>query len=213
MRVVPGWVDLARFRVVNDRLAARRRLGWPIDRPVLLCLRRFVPRMGLDRFLRALALLRSTGRSLLAVLAGDGPLRGALRAQARSLNLSDSTEFPGAVEDDQLRAMYGAADAFVLPTAELECFGLIAIEAMACGTPVLATPVGAIPEILNGIEPRWLASDASAEALAGVLSDFLGGRLPVHSPGALRAYVRDHYSDAVRLPELVGALLEPEVSA
>lgn len=192
--VIPGWVDLNRFNVLADRQAAKRRLGWPTQRPVLFTLRRLVPRMGLDRLLRAARLMRSAGYDFHLVIGGSGPEREALLALRGALGLEATVHFAGHVSEETLPLMYGAADAFVLPTTALECFGLIALEALACGTPVLATPVGAIPEIVAKAEPRWLAADASAEALARLLRAFLDGHLPAPAPAALRQVVCQDYA-------------------
>jgi glycosyltransferase involved in cell wall biosynthesis len=215
VRVVPGWVDLARFRVIGDRVAAKRELGWPDDRPVLFSVRRFVPRMGLDALVDAAARLRAAGRDFLLVIGGDGPLRPALVARAAQLRLGESVRLPGRIPDHLLPVMYGAADAFVLPSAELECFGLIALEALACGRPVLATPVAAIPELLGGLEPAWLSETADADGLSALIGDYLGGRLPSRDPLALRAFVERSYSaDRViaELAELATGLPSPSVS-
>jgi glycosyltransferase involved in cell wall biosynthesis len=157
VRVIPGWADLERFRIVSDRAAARAQLEWPVDVPVLFTVRRLVPRMGLDRLIQAMPRIGADGRPCLLVIAGEGPLRGALQGLARNLHLESSVQFSGRVDETTLSTMYGAADAFVLPTRALECFGLIAIEALASGVPVLATPTGAIPEILNA---GWPATRA-----------------------------------------------------
>jgi glycosyltransferase involved in cell wall biosynthesis len=109
--------------------------------------------------------------------------------------------------------MYAAADAFVLPTAELECFGLIVLEALACGRPVLATPVGAIPEVMGRFERGWLAQDNSADAVAQLLRDFLAGALPSHDPAALREIVAQHYSRQQALECLVAVVLGRNLDA
>jgi glycosyltransferase involved in cell wall biosynthesis len=103
--------------------------------------------------------------------------------------------------------MYGACDAFVLPTAELECFGLIALEALACGRPVLATPVAAIPEVVSNFEKAWLASSAEEGAIADLLHAYLSGRLPVHSPAALRSRTQELYAQNIRLRQFATAVL------
>ncbi len=95
-----------------------------------------------------------------------------------AIRLARSVRFEGRVSDEVLPQMYAAADAFILPTAELGCFGLIALEAFASGRPVFATRVGAISEVVGAVEPRWLAEDGSVEALTRLLSDWLAGRLP-----------------------------------
>ena len=201
--VVPGWVDMRRFAIVADRAASKSALGWPTDVPVLFTLRRFVPRMGLDRFLRALKLVQEAGFRFYAVIAGEGRLREGLEGLMRELGLAERVSFPGRIPDALLPTMYAAADAFVLPTVELECFGLIALESLACGRPVLATPIGAIPEVVGRFEPRWLARDATADSLAQHLIRFLDGQLPGHEPQALRATVERWYSRETVLKRLV----------
>jgi glycosyltransferase involved in cell wall biosynthesis len=211
VRVVPGWVDLSRFQILEDRIAAKRSLSWPTDRPVLFCLRRFVPRMGLDVLIDAAGRLAASSQPFFLVLAGDGELRQGLMARALSLGLAGRVLFPGLIPDHQLPAMYGAADALVLPTTALECFGLIAIEALACGRPVLATPVGAIPEVLGRLELGWIARDASSDGLTLLIRTFLDGDLPAHLPEFLRTFVARNYSIDDRLPELTRlAMGEPQ---
>ncbi|MBZ5534088.1 MAG: glycosyltransferase family 4 protein [Acidobacteriia bacterium] len=204
VRVFPGWVDLDEFRIIEDRDAAKKSLGWPLDVPVLFTLRRLVPRMGLDRLLRAVRRLRDQGQAMQVIVGGDGPLREELQQLAISLELGDSVRFVGRVPAAELPMMYGACDAFVLPTAELECFGIIALEALACGRPVLATPVAAIPEMLRNFEPRWLARSADENGIADVVAAFVSGKLPAHAPEELRLRVQKLYSHDARLAELAG---------
>jgi glycosyltransferase involved in cell wall biosynthesis len=206
---IPGWVDLERFGPAVDVPSSRRSLGWPEGR-VLFTLRRLVPRMGLDRLLRAFSEVRKSVSDVSLVIAGEGPLRKSLESLASDLGLQESVRFEGRVPDEALPRMYAAADVFVLPTAELECFGLIALEAFASGRPVLATPVGAIPEVVGGVEPLWLASDGGVPALTRLLCDWLAGRLPAHAPAELRAVVARDYSQERRLSELIRAALGGE---
>lgn len=206
MTRIPGWVDIERFRPVNDRIALRSALGWPKGR-VLFTLRRLVPRMGVERLLRAFRDVRKATGDVSLVIAGDGPLRGSLESLSSDLGLAGSVRFEGRVSDQALPRMYASADAFVLPTSALECFGLIALEAFASGRPVLATPVGAIPEVVGAVEPQWLSSDEGVPALTRLLSDWLAGRLPDHGPAELRAFVERGYSQGRRLTELIAVAL------
>jgi len=205
--VFPGWVDLNRFTIVADRQRAKLELDWPTDRPVLFTLRRLVSRMGIDRLLRAMRILLNRGLDFDLMVGGAGPLRGSLETLARDLDLTGRVRFLGYVPDSQLPLMYGACDAFVLPSAALECFGLIAIEALACGRPVLASPLAAIPEILNRFEPRWMARSASENSIADLLADFLLGKLPIHPCEELRAVVADHYDIGSAIPQFTDLLL------
>ena len=213
VQVIRGWADLEHFDITPDRAAARARLGWPAEPPVLLTVRRLVPRMGLDRLLQAMRLVTAPGRRCRLVIAGEGPLRGILENLAAALGVGSSVTFAGRVDESSLSAMYGAADAFVLPTSSLECFGLIAVEALASGLPVLATPAGAIPEILGDIEPQWLARDTSAEGIGDLVSRFLDGRLPRHAPSRLRAYVASRFARADRVADLAAAVLHAPTGA
>ena len=164
---VRGGIEAARFRPEPARSAALRQ-DWriPSDRPFLLTVRRLEPRMGLEELLHACRLLLDRGRPLLLGLAGSGMLERPLRALAERLDLGESVRFFGRVPDDDLPALYGAADLFVLPTVAYEGFGMSTIEALGCGTPVVGTPVGATPELLLPIVPELLAASASAADLA-----------------------------------------------
>jgi glycosyltransferase involved in cell wall biosynthesis len=205
--IVPGWVDLNRFTIVADRKTAKLRLAWPTDRPVLFTLRRLVPRMGIDRLLWATRKLLGGGLDFQLMIGGTGPLRSKLEKLGHDLHLSSRVRFLGHVPDSHLPLMYAACDAFVLPSTALECFGLIAIEALACGRPVIASPLAAIPEILNRFEPRWMARSASKEAIAELLADFLLGKLPIHPAEELRSVVARHYDSHSAIPRLTELLL------
>jgi glycosyltransferase involved in cell wall biosynthesis len=182
--LIPGGVDLHRFRPrpAEERSALRAQLGFPPGGRLLLTVRRLVPRMGLDVLLHAFRHLAGDFPDLQLAVGGSGPLEPELRALAGELGLADRVRFLGFVPEDELPALYAAADLFVLPTASLEGFGLVTIESLAAGTPVLGTPVGATPAILRPIDPRLLAPDPSAAGIAAAAR-----RVLLLSDGALRA--------------------------
>ena len=157
-------------------------------------LRRLVPRMGLDRLLDAGYRLLGDRLNFHLVIGGSGPLRVRLEEQAEALGMSSSVTFMGRVEDNILPLAYAACDAFVLPTEELECFGLIALEALSAGRPVLATPVGAIPETICKFDHSWIARSAEVEDIADLLRQYLMGKLPEHAPSQLHDQVHHNYS-------------------
>jgi glycosyltransferase involved in cell wall biosynthesis len=208
LRLIPASVDTSRFVPAEDRESLKVQLGWPTDIPILFTLRRLEWRMGLDRLLDASHRLVSEGLRFHLMIGGTGSLRGRLEEQVRTLGLSKSVTFLGRVEDRQLPLAYAACDAFVLPTAELECFGLIALEALSAGRPVLATPVGAIPEVVGKFESGWLARSSEPEDIADLLRRFLEGKLPDHSSAELHDRVYREY-DRVRV---VSEFIEAAVS-
>jgi len=205
-QVVPGWVDLTRFQILRDRDAAKRQLKWPTDVPVFFTLRRLVPRMGLDRLIRAAAALVHAGHEFKIVIGGTGPLRPDLESLVQELEVTRTVEFVGRVPEEALPVAYGACDCFILPTAMLECFGLIAIEALAAGRPVLATPIAAIPEVIRSFEPRWLANAADEKSITDLMGRYLRGELPSHSPQELRDIVEQRFSAERVLPRLEAVL-------
>jgi glycosyltransferase involved in cell wall biosynthesis len=181
--IIPGAVDLSRFRPNGSRDAARARFGIGPG-PVVVTVRRQVERMGIDLLLRAAA--RVPG--LEVVLGGDGPHRPRFEALARELGVR--ARFLGFVPDEDLPTLYRAADLFVLPTRALEGFGFVAIEAMACGTPAMGTPVGAIPEVLG---PLGLVFEAATEeAIAAGIGGFFRER-DAALPDRCRAHVASRY--------------------
>jgi glycosyltransferase involved in cell wall biosynthesis len=203
VRLIPGWVDTSRFVPSEDRGRLKAQLGWPTDLPILFTLRRLVPRMGLDRLLDASQRLLGEGLKFHLMIGGSGSLRDALKRHTDKLGLSNSVTFMGRMEDRYLPLAYAACDAFVLPTAELECFGLIALEALSAGRPVLATPVGAIPEIIRQFEPSWLARSAEVEGIADLLRQYLTNKLPEHTPVQLHEQINRDYRREKVLDEFI----------
>jgi SAM-dependent methyltransferase len=129
--------------------------------------------MGLDALIEAVARLRHELPDLLLLVGGSGSLRAELEALVARLHAGDHVRFLGFVPEAELPGYYQAADAFVLPTRELEGFGLVTVEAFACGTPVLGTPVGATPELIMAVDPGLVFRDPGPEAIADGVLRFL----------------------------------------
>jgi glycosyltransferase involved in cell wall biosynthesis len=193
IQLIPGWTDTNRFRPAADRDSLKAALGWRTDVTVFFTLRRLVPRMGLEQLMEAAGQLAREGKKFQLAIGGGGPLAEALAEQSRKLGLEERVTFMGRISDETLPSAYAACDAFVLPTAALEGFGIIALEALASGRPVLATPVGGIPEILVDVEPKWMATSTDANSIARLLRDYLDGRLPQHRPSELREFVESRF--------------------
>jgi asparagine synthase (glutamine-hydrolysing) len=204
---VPGGVDTERFHPPTDRAALRRKLGLP-GGLLLLTVRNLVPRMGLDSLIAAMpAIVRSWPDASLCI-GGAGPLKPRLEEQVRDLGLERHVCFAGFIPEERLRDYYGAADAFVLPTRCLEGFGLVTVEALACGTPVIGTPIGGTREILQGFDSRFLAHSPEPHDLAARLLE----RLPeIYQNDELRERCRQHalatFSWEVLIPQVEDLML------
>lgn len=171
--LVPGATDPYAFVPVQNRRAVREALNLPIDRTILFTVRNLVPRMGLENLLSAVAALGAAPQGCTLVIGGEGPLRGTLEGVIRQRGLDDVVRMAGFIPEAQLTQYYQAADLVVVPSLKLEGFGLVTVEAMACGTPVLGTPVGAIPEILNQVDPILVAEGTDSQSLARALKRVL----------------------------------------
>ncbi|CAI6036983.1 glycosyltransferase family 4 protein [Cohnella sp. JJ-181] len=191
---IPGAVDVERFRPAQDISRVRAELGIPEGRKVLFCVRRLVRRMGIDRLIRAMAEVSPSHPEALLVVAGDGAMRGELEQLAGSLGLGAQVRFVGRVSNEDLEKWYQAADCSVVPTVTLEGFGLVTVESLACGTPVLGTPNGGTKEILEPFAPSLLFADDSASAMASTIERWLGGRLALPAREQCRAHVLERYT-------------------
>lgn len=194
---VPWWATAPESNV--SREDARSALGIPHDCVVFLSVRRLVRRMGLDVLVSALSRLRDEASHLL-VIAGAGPERDALERQAKALGVAGTVRFLGQVNDAQLEQAYTACDAFVLPTRALECFGIIAVEALAHGRPVIGTSVGAIPEVIGPVCSEWLVAPEDPRALAEAMRAFLRTPPPRIDESRLQAYAAARFGRTLLLP-------------
>ncbi len=168
--VIPGGVDTCRFLPLADRSAKRRRLGIAGGDRLLVTARRLEPRMGLDTLISALPQVLASDPKVHLLIAGDGHQRESLGREIAGLGLTGRARLLGHLPAGELPRLYAAADLFVLPTRSLEGFGLATLEALACGTPVAATPVGGTPEWLSRLDPRMILADSSRDSIAtGVL--------------------------------------------
>lgn len=190
--VVPGGVDVSRFQPAENRAVARARMGWPADRKIILCVRRLVKRMGLENLLEAFAKIAPRHPDALLVVAGRGPLADELRERAMTLGAGDRVLFAGFVTDEDLPSAYSGADFSIVPSDALEGFGLITLESLACGTPVLVTPIGGLPEAVSGLDQSLVLADCTVEALSTGFERGLGGGLP--SPAACREYAVENFA-------------------
>ncbi|MBN1824044.1 MAG: glycosyltransferase family 4 protein [Endomicrobiales bacterium] len=195
---IPASVDTERFKPSGGMTAARRRTGLPEKRTVILTIRRLVPRMGVENLLIAFKQLLQERSDALLVVGGAGPLLGRLKEKSVELGISGSVVFPGYIKEDLLASYYESADLFVLPTLELEGFGLVTLEALACGTPVAGTPAGATSEILSQFDKRLIIDGTGHEPIHSKISQLLADPALVSSlRNSAREFVLKNFSREV----------------
>lgn len=161
-------VDLARFGIVGDRDALRLELGVQ-GSPLLLSVGNLVPLKGHDLVIDALARLRAQGLDARLCIIGAGALKPALEARRDQHGLGDAVRFLGALPQPALARWYAAADMLLL-ASEREGWPNVLLECMACGTPVVATNVGGIPEIVKVPQTGCVVQERSAASLAAAVA-------------------------------------------
>ncbi len=199
--VIDMGVDMDRF-TPGDRAGARRRLGLPEDAPLVLAVGGLTERKNPLGLLQAFARVRAVRPGALLALVGDGPLAGAVDAGARRLGLEGAVVRPGAVPHAAVADWMAACDVLAL-VSRVEPLGIVALEAMAAGRPVVATREGGTAEVVPDpgagrvVDP--LDPVAVAAAILALLDD-------PPSPAACRAAAEPHalHHQAAR----VAAILE-----
>ncbi len=168
-RVIPYGIRLERFAEPHSAVAElRRRYGLRI----VLAVGRLIYYKGFEYLLRAMA--RVNGK---LILIGDGPLRSCLERNAREMGVGERVFFTGEIDNSKLAPYYHAADVFVLPSvARTEAFGIVQLEAMACGTPIVNTRLATgVPFVsvdgLTGITVPPRDPVSLAQAITRLLDD------------------------------------------
>jgi glycosyltransferase involved in cell wall biosynthesis len=182
LTVVPNAVDVARF-ADGDRAAARAALGIEDDRPVVALVGRIDPHKGQDDYVRAAPLVRAAHPDALLLLVGStakddvaAPIRDLIAAEGAG----DVVRFTGYVDD--MPGLYAAIDVLAAPSRS-EGFGLMLVEAMAAGVPIVASAVDAIPEVV-GDGPALLVPPSDPAALATAINRVLADRDAAHAMAA-----------------------------
>jgi phosphatidylinositol alpha-1,6-mannosyltransferase len=177
--LIPNGVDVSRFAPRPARDDLRQKYGLQ-GRRVLLTVGRLSERKGQDKVIEALPALQEAIPDLTYLMVGDGPLRTKLEAQARTLGVQESVRFAGSVAPEELLDHYALADAFImanreLPSGETEGFGLVFLEANACGVAVVAGRAGgsvdAVTDGVNGLLVEGADAGAIAAAVIRIFRD------------------------------------------
>jgi glycosyltransferase involved in cell wall biosynthesis len=174
IRVIPPGVDLDHFRPPEPPRPSR----------TVLCVRRLERRMGIDVLIRAWLEVLAVHQDARLVIVGTGREESALRAQVAGLG--GSVTFEGRAADERLVQLYEQAAMTVVPSVELEGFGLIALESLAAGRAPIVTDCGGLPDSVRGLDPSLIVPSGDPNALANRVVRALDGDLP--GPGRCRTH-------------------------
>jgi len=194
VRIVPCGVDIDLFQPIPQR-EARARLGLD-DGQYVLFVGRLEPLKGLDMLIDAINILVSTGSKARLLIAGgnlDGEVARTLRACVADQHLTEYIRFLGPIDQSVLPLYYCAADLCAMPSF-YESFGMVAIEAMACGTPVVASRAGGLQFTVRDGQTGYLVPPGDAVLLAGAIANVLADRALRDRLGQAAARLAKSYS-------------------
>lgn len=183
VKLLPEGIELADWQA---RLAAAA--TGPAAEPTILCVARQYPRKHIADLLRAMAHLRRRQPAARLLIVGDGPEHGRLRALAGELGLGAAAQFSGALPDAEMAHVYRRSRIFCLPSVQ-EGFGIVFLEAMAAGLPIVATTAAAIPEVVPQRQAGILVPPGDVTSLAAALDELLSEPRLAAEYGA---FGRDH---------------------
>lgn len=175
--IYPG-VDLKAFQPNSAAgQTIRARHGLLDGRPVLLTVARLIPRKGHDKVIEALPAILGQVPDVVYLIVGTGPQEDRLRTHAQEKGVADRVIFAGRVSDEELPAYYNAADVFIMPNREdetdVEGFGIVFLEANACGVPVIGGHSGGAVDAIADGESGYLVDPSSPQAIAEAASRLL----------------------------------------
>lgn len=148
INIIPVATNVEKFCIKMDKKVAKRKACFSEDEICLLTVRRLSRRMGIDILIKAIASVKKFYPNIKLYIGGKGDYREALEEIVTQNDLVTDVNFIGYIPEKSLSTIYEAADVFVIPSIDLEGFGLVSTEAMACGTMVIGTPVGETLKLL-----------------------------------------------------------------
>jgi glycosyltransferase involved in cell wall biosynthesis len=186
--LVPNGVDVGKFcRVPKDE--ARKRLGLPADKKIILSVGALIPRKGFDLLIQAVNMVMSERhmRNLHLIIVGEGPSREDLTKLASSVGRSNAVQFAGAIPHQELYLWYSAADCFCLASSR-EGWPNVILESLSCGTPVVAADIWGVPEVIRSGDVGVMTKRTEYAIADGILVVF---RKEWRSDGLVE-YARNH---------------------
>lgn len=170
INIIPYGIDLEEFEIGFSHEDARNSLGLPADKKIILFFGSLVPYKGPDVLLHAFKIVKGKFPNCMLIFVGRGPMSDFLRDSSHKMGLDEDVRFEGFVSEELKPLYYYATDILCLPSINLaESFGIVNLEAMACGIPIVSSKLGGIPEIvINGVN-GLLAEPGDYKAFADSL--------------------------------------------
>ena len=163
--VIPNAIDATKYNSSVDRGSVRKRYGVGWGEKMILCVGRLVPQKGIEYFIRAIPSIASRYPEVKFIIVGEGWSRDFLEAEARSTRQRGKIRFTGFVSDKEVIDLMKSADVLIVPSV-YEPFGIVALEGMATGVPVVASQVGGLSEVIEHDRTGLFVYPKSPESIA-----------------------------------------------
>ena len=192
IKIIHSGVDINTFKIVKNK-TFRKKISHG-RKFVFITVRRLEKRMGLNNLIIACNMLKKKNSDFILNICGKGNYHPYLKRQIKKLKLDDHVKLYGFVDDDILVQMLSNSDLFILPSIDLEGFGLVILESMACGTPVLSSPHGGSKEIISILDNNLIMSSARPEDILNSLKNFIENKIIINDDNFYRKFVYDNFS-------------------
>lgn len=177
-KVIPPGIDTDKFKPSEMPGVILGRYGIPPAGRVVLAIGRLVERKGFEYLVRAMKPVLSEYPEACLAIGGTGPEGDRLRQMAEDMDIEGAVHLLGKIPDQHLASIYGKAAVFVLPAivddaGDTEGLGMVTIEAMSCGVPVIGSDVGGIPDVIADGKNGYLVAEKDVDSLAGKIKSVL----------------------------------------
>ncbi|MFT2090400.1 glycosyltransferase family 4 protein [Paraglaciecola sp. 2405UD69-4] len=187
IKVITPGVDTNLFKPASRNPELRTKFGWN-DRPVLLTVSRLEPRKGHETLVKSLVALKQEVPDILYAIIGGGPQKEAIEKLVAELKLKDHVMFMSELSDQQMIECYQQSDIFILPNRDIgrniEGFGIVMLEAQACGIPVIGGNSGGTPETLIEGETGYIVDCTTPDALSPKIQSMLSDPNTIEKMGS-----------------------------
>jgi Glycosyltransferase len=174
IEVIPNGINLEEFDINLSKGECRDRLGLPHDKKIILFFGNIVAYKGPHILLKSFSKVKSKFRDVLLVFAGRGEMQEELTRLAVELGIKNDVLFTGYIDEKLKPLYYKSADIFCLPSITMaEAFGIVNLEAMACGIPVISSKLGGIPDVIDDKETGLLVKPKDEDELSNSLEFLL----------------------------------------
>ncbi|MBI5680823.1 MAG: glycosyltransferase family 4 protein [Methanobacterium sp.] len=170
IRVIPNGINIEEFEINLSKEECKAKLGLPLNKKIILFLGNIVSYKGPDILIKAFNEIKDEVEDVELVFAGRGEMQGELIKMANDLGIIDNIRFTGYVDEELKPIYFKSADIFCLPSiTKAEAFGIVNLEAMACGVPIIASRLGGIPDIVKNEENGLLVNPNDSKSLADAI--------------------------------------------